>query len=107
MDRQKNNGIAADQRVVDDLGDRIRHWIDEASMLQHIANNCEKVGIAPEASNIARARKLLEDVEGWSSKLSEAPASGDVKAACERRILTAAVAAILTEARAAAGGLKA
>jgi hypothetical protein len=105
--KRQNDGIAADQQVVDDLGDRIRHWIDEASMLQDIASNCERVGIATEASNVARARKLFEEVEGWNTKLSEAPTSGDVKAGCERRILKAAVAAILIEARGAAKSLKA
>jgi hypothetical protein len=103
--KSQNVSIAADQQVVGDVGRKITSWIDEVSMLQDIANNCERTGVQPEASNVTRARALVDELEGWRRKLAEQPRSSDTKATCEWRINRVIVDAICREAHDAAHAL--
>jgi hypothetical protein len=91
--------------VVDAVGDKIKAWIDEVSMLQDIAGNCERTGVQADVTTKMRARNLVDELERWRRKLAEQPRSSDAKATCEWRINRVVVDTICREAHDAAHAL--
>jgi hypothetical protein len=103
--KSKNPTIAADQEVVDAVATKTRAWIDEVSMLQDIASNCERTGVQADVTTTTRARNLVDELERWRRKLAEQPRSSDAKATCEWRINRVVVDSICREAHDAAHAL--